>query len=101
VVEGLGSAELVDPGRHELGGLESSGTVERDHPVERPVGARLGRCAVVAVDEDDQGVVEDSQLLDRVDHPAYLEVAVVHEPGVDLHLPGEHGLEVVGDRRPR
>ena len=52
--------------------------------------------AVVADDHVDQGVVEDLQAGQGVDEPADVVVGVLQEPGVDLHLPGQHRLQVVG-----
>ena len=56
----------------------------------------LGGGAVVADDRVDQRVVEDLQVSERVEEPADVMIGVLHEPGVDLHLPGEDRLEVVG-----
>ena len=101
VVEGLRRAELVDARRHELGRLDRGRPVERDHPVERAVRPTLARAAVVAGDVDDQRVVEDLHVLQRVDHTADLVVGVLHVAGVDLHLPRQHRLQLVRHVRPR
>ena len=53
----------------------------------------LGRGAVVADDVVDERVVEDAQLLQRVEQPADVVVGVLQEARVDLHLPAQHGLE--------
>src|SRR3974377_470440 len=50
MVVGRGSPELVDPGRHELRGLEGVGAVEDDVLVERTVDRPLGAGSVVADD---------------------------------------------------
>ena len=96
VVVGVRAAEVADPVLHELDGLQLAGAVERDGLVEGAVDRALGRGAVVADDEVDQGVVEQFQPGQRVDEPADVVVGVLEEPGVDLHLAGEHRLEVVG-----
>ena len=80
---------------HELGGLERGRAVQRDDLVERAVRGALGAGPVVADDQVDQRVVEHAQLLEGVDEPADVVVGVLQEPGVDLHLAGEHRLEVV------
>ena len=96
VVVRLGRPEQVDLGGHELGGLEPGRAVQAHHLVERAVDLALGRRPVVADDVVDEGVVEDLEVRQRVDQPADLEVGVLEEPGVHLHLAREHRLEVVG-----
>ena len=96
VVVGARGAEVVDPAGHELDGLERAGTVEGDGLVEGAVDGALGGGSVVADDDVDQRVVEDAQLVEGVDQPADVVVGVLEEAGVDLHLPGQHRLEVVG-----
>ena len=95
VVVGLGSAELVDPRRHELRRLQAGGAVEHDQLVEAALRRALRGGPVVADDVVDQRVVEDLQVLERVDQPAHVVVRVLEEPGVDLHLAREHGLQVI------
>ena len=95
VVVGLRGAEVVDLGQQELGGLDARHAVERGHLVEAAVERALGRGAVVADDVVDQRVVEDAEVVDRVDDPADLVVGLLEEAGVDLHLSGQHRLEVV------
>ena len=90
VVVGGRGAEVVDPGDHELGGLQLGGAVEVDQLVEAAVQVALGRGAVVADDHVDQRVVEDLELGQRVDQPPDVVVGVLEEPGVDLHLAGQH-----------
>ena len=95
VVEGLRRAELVDPCRHELGRLDSRRPVERDHPVERAIWPAFARATVVAGDVNDERVIEDPEIFDRIDHTADLIVGVLHVAGVDLHLPRQHRLQRV------
>ena len=59
-------------------------------PIERALGAR----AVVAVDVDDQRVVELAHVLDRLDHAADLVVGVGDVGGEDVDLADEHLLLV-------
>ena len=56
----------------------------------------LGRGAVVADDVVDQRVIQQFQVVQGLHQPADLGVGVGQEPGVDLHLAGQHRLEVVG-----
>ena len=101
VVVGLGPTELVDLRRHELGGLEERRAVEDERLVERAVDAAFGRRAVVADDVVDERVVEDAEVVDRVDEPPDVVVGVREERRVHLHLAGEDGLELVGHVVPR
>ena len=55
----------------------------------------LSRRPVVAQDVEHQRVVEDVERLERVDQAADVVVGVLEEPGVDLHLTGQHRLELV------
>ncbi len=96
VVVGRRGAELVDPGRHELRCLERSGAVEHEHLVERSVDRALSGGAVVAHDVVDERVLEDAEIVERVDQPPDVVVGVLEETGVDLHLAREHRLELVG-----
>ena len=89
-------AELVHLGEHELRRLERGHPVEVGHLVERAVHRALGRRAVVTDDVVDDRVVEDPEVIDRVDQPTDVVVGVLEEPGVDLHLPGQHRLHLVG-----
>ena len=73
-----------------------AGAVERDALAEGAVDRALTRGAVVADDQVDQRVVEDLQAGQGVDEPADVVVGVLQESGVDLHLPGQHRLQVVG-----
>ena len=62
---------------------------------ERAVDRAFTGGAVVADDQVDQRVVEDLQVGERVDQPADVVVGVFQEPGVDLHLPGQHRFQGV------
>jgi hypothetical protein len=57
--------------------------------------------AVVADDVVDNRVVEDSEVIDRIDQPADVMIGVLQEAGVHLHLPGQHRLELIGHVLPR
>ena len=69
--------------------------VDREALVGGAVHGALGAGAVVADDHVDQRVVEDAELLQRVEQPADVVVGVGEEPGVHLHLAGECRLERV------
>ena len=96
VVVGVRPAEVVQPRRHELRGLDRRGAVEVDHLVEGPVQGALGRGAVVPDDVVDERVAEDLQVLEGVDQPPDVVVGVLEEAGVDLHLADEHRPELLG-----
>ena len=96
VVVGAGRAELVQLADHELRRLDGGHTVEVGHLVEGAVHGALGRRTVVTDDVVDDRVVEDFEVLEGVDDAAHLDVGVLEEPGVHLHLPLEDGLELVG-----
>ena len=83
------------PRHQELRRLERGRAVEVDHLVVGAVQRALGRRAVVADDVVDQRVVEQVQLLQRIEQPADMVVGILQEPGVDLHLPAQHRLECV------
>ena len=89
VVVGVRPAEEVDLRREKLRGFERAHPVEDRHLVEAAVRRALSRRAVVADDQVDQRVVEDLQILERVDEPAEMMVGVLEECGIDLHLAGE------------
>ena len=61
-----------------------------------PLRRALRTRSVVPDDVVDQGVVEDIQFGQGVDQPTDVMVGMFQEPGVDLHLPGEHRLEDLG-----
>ena len=101
VVVGIRPAEEVDLRREELGRFDVRHAVQRRHLVEAAVRRAFGRRAVVADDQVDQRVVEDFQILERVDEPAEMVVGVLEERGVDLHLTGEDGPHVLRRLVPR
>ncbi len=88
--------ELVHLRLHELGRLGSGHAVEVGHLVERPVQRALGGRTVVAEDVVHDGVLQDAKILEGVDQPTDVVIGVFEEPGVHLHLTGQHRLEVVG-----
>ena len=97
VVVSIGTAQLIDPGQvlfHVLG-FE----VEEVQLVERSPGTPLGRGSVVAHDQDDR-VLELSDLLDEVEQTSDLGVGVGQKAGVDLHHPGVEVLLLGRERVP-
>ncbi len=101
VVVSLRRAEFIDARRHELGCLELARPVEHQQLVERPLQRAFRRRPVVADHAVDEGVLEKLETLEGIEQPPDVVVGVLHEPGVDLHLSGEHRLEVVGHVVPR
>ena len=101
VIVGFRPAQLVQSRDEEFGRFERFGTVEVDHLVEGAAERALGRCAVVTDDVEHQRIVQQPQLLDRVEQPAHVVVHVLHVPGVHLHLPAQDGLEILRHRVPR
>ncbi len=99
VVEGHRPAELVHAAQHFREVLRD--VVEERHLVQETVRAALGARAVVALDVDDERVVELAQLVDRIDHAAHLVVGVRERGGVDLHHVGGDLLVVGVERVPR
>ena len=93
VVVGVRPAEVVDLAHEEFGRLERAHAVEHRHLVEAAVRRAFGGGAVVAEDVVDQRVVEDLQVLQRVEQAADVVVGVLEERGIDLHLAGENRLE--------
>ncbi len=57
----------------------------------------FGARPVVADDVVDERVLEDAEILERVDEPSDMVVGVLEEAGVDLHLARKDGLQVVRD----
>ena len=96
VVVRLGAAELIDMGGHELRSLERRRAIEDEGLVEGPVHRPFGAGSVVADDVVDQRVLEDPEVVEGVHEPPDVVVCVLEEAGVDLHLAGEHGLQLVG-----
>jgi hypothetical protein len=82
--------------RDEFGCLERGSAVEDEHLVEGPVDRALGGGAVVPDDVVDERVLEDAEILQRVDQPPDVVVGVLEESGVDLHLAREDRLQLVG-----
>ena len=64
--------------------------------LKQPLQRALGRRTVVADDVVDQRIVEDAEILERVDQAADVMVGLLEESRVDLHLPRQHRLEIVG-----
>ncbi len=96
VVVGEVGAPDRDQRQHLLHGEGEA--VEVGDLVRRAVHRALGAHAVVAADEDDQGVVELAELLDRLDDAADLVVGVGHVGGPDIDL-AEIELLLVGGQR--
>ena len=96
VVVRVRGPEVVDPGGHELRGLQRAGPVENEQLVEGAVQVALRRGAVVADDHVDERVVEDLEVGQGVDQPTDMVVGVLEEPGVDLHLAGHDRPQVLG-----
>jgi hypothetical protein len=96
VVVGRRGAEFVNVRRDEFGRLQSGGAVEDENFVECSVDRALGGGAVVTDDVEHERVLEDAEVLQRVDQPPDVVISVLEKAGVDLHLPSEHRLELVG-----
>ena len=94
VVVGVRGAEVIDLGQQELGRLDVGHTVQRGHLVEATLRRALGRRAVVAEDVVDQRVVESPQVVDRINEATHFMVGLLEEAGVDLHLAGQHRLQL-------
>ena len=93
VVAGFRSAEVVDLAHEEFRSLEPGHSVEHGYLVEAAVRRAFRGGAVVAEDVVDQRVVEDFQVLQRVEQAADMVVSMLEERGIDLHLAGENRLE--------
>ena len=76
------------------------GAVEHRHFVRRAVQLAFGTGAVVAVDVDDQRVVELAEVLDRLDDATDLVVGVGDEGGEHVDLADEQLLLVGGELVP-
>jgi hypothetical protein len=87
VVEDVRPAQLVDALEVLLDRLRH--VVEEQHLVERPDRSAL-RARAIVEDEQEQGVVELSDLLQEADHPSELVIGVADEPGEHLHHPHVH-----------
>jgi hypothetical protein len=79
-----------DPLAEELGCLQLAHPAQGDDLVEDALERPLGGGAVVADDHVQQGVVEHIEPLQGRDEPAHVVVGVLQEPGVVLHLAGQH-----------
>ena len=93
---GLIGAPRRDHGQHLLDGEGEA--VEIGDLVRRAVHRAFGAHAVVAADPDDQRVVEQAELLDRLDDAADLVVDIGHVGGPDVDL-AEVELLLVGRQR--
>ncbi len=94
VVVRFRAAQLVQPRHQELGRLQCGRAVEIDHLVVCALQRAFCGCAVVADDVVDQRVIEQIELFQRIHQPANMVIGILHESGVNLHLPDEHGLEL-------
>ena len=92
------AAQGVQSGEHFGGGFRE--TVHLGHRVRGARQVALEARAVVAGDVDHEGVVEFTQVLESVDHPADLVVRLSVESGEDLHEPSIHAALVRGERVP-
>ena len=99
MVEGHWTAELVHAAQDFRERLLQ--IVEKCHLVEQALAAAFGGSAIVALDIDDQRVVELAHLVDGVDDAAHLVVAMRERRRIDLHHMGEHLLLVGVERIPR
>ncbi len=93
VVVGFRAPQFVDAFHQEFGSLQSGGAVEVDHFVVGAVQGALRGRAVIPDDVINQRVVENAEPLNGIHQTAEMVIGVLHEPGVHLHLPDEHGLQ--------
>jgi hypothetical protein len=63
--------------------------------LKHPFGVPSAHAPFFADDQVDEGVVEDLEIGGGVDQAADVVVGVLEEPGVHLHLPSQHRLEVL------
>ena len=96
--QALDAAVLLDQLQLLLG-IEHD-AVEEGHLVERAGDRPFHAGAVVTPDVEDEGIVEVTHLLDRVEQPADVPVGVLGEAREDLHLPGVELLLGVVERVP-
>ena len=99
VVGLLGAPDVVELHLHVDGDLVEA--VEKRHLVGRAQRPALGAGAVVAVDVDDQRVVEPAEVLEGLDHAADLVVVVGGVGGEDLDLADEELLRLRAELVPR
>ena len=64
------------------------------HFIERTLEGAFGRRAIVADDHVDQGVVQNFQVFQGRDDSSDLVVGMLHESGIDFHLPFQYGLQL-------
>ena len=96
----LHPTELVEMSLQELRRLEVAEPRDRHHLVIGALKRALGRSAVVTDDHIDQRVIQDLEVLDRVDQPPDVMVGVLEEACVDLHLAGEYWFHLGRDGLP-
>src|SRR4029450_5000337 len=78
-----------------LGRLQRVGAGEVDQLVEAPVNVAFGARSVGADDGVDGRVVEDAEILERVDETPEVMVGVLEYARVALHLARQNRLQVV------
>ena len=88
------AAEVVDVLDHEVFAVVDPIAEGDDLAGHSTTGRILGAGPVIALDVDDQGVVELAEFLDRIDQAPYLMIAVRQRRGVALHLPGTYPFHV-------
>ena len=86
VIVGLDPAEFFDMRLQELRRLKIGKAGKRHQLVVGALQGALARGAVVADDQIDQRVVDDVEILQRVDEEADVIVGMLHEAREDLHL---------------
>ena len=89
MVVGAKAAQVVDPA--ELSARSSTPVVQEAVLVEQPVGPPSA-LAPLSDSTQDQGVVEDAELVEAGQHAADLRVGVRQESGEDLHHAGGQTL---------
>jgi hypothetical protein len=68
--------------------------VEKSHFIEQPLRSAFGARTIIALNVDDQRIVEFAHLRDRIDDAAHLSVAIAQRRGVDLHHAGGDHLVI-------
>src|SRR6266849_6967422 len=74
--------------------------VEKGHFVEQALWTAFGARAIVALNVDDQRVVEFTQVRKRIDDATHLGVAIAQRGGIDLHHVSRDLLVVSVERIP-
>ena len=100
MVVGLGAAELVQSLGEKFSGLQLREAGQRRHLIEAALKRAFRGGAVVADDQVDQGVVENAEVLERVDQEPDMMIGVFEEAGVNFHLARKHRLHRRGDGVP-